>query len=113
MKKGATIYRRIGISPGRTSFRDEHDVPVANSDDTHNGQPVAIKIPHEELESDPVLYERFLRGAEIGMMLDHPGVMKVYQLPLPGARRGSCRQNALSPSSSMYCRPWTTCMAGA
>ena len=57
---------------------------VFRATDTRNGQPVAIKIPHEEMESDVVLYERFLREAEIGRMLDHPGVMKVYELPVPG-----------------------------
>jgi serine/threonine protein kinase len=41
------------------------------------GQPVAIKIPHPELEADPALFERFKREAEIGQKLDHPGVMKV------------------------------------
>ncbi len=57
---------------------------IFRATDTRNGQPVAIKIPHEELEADPVLYDRFLREAEIGKMLDHPGVMKVYELPVPG-----------------------------
>ena len=57
---------------------------VFRATDMRNGQPVAIKIPHEEMEGDPVLYERFLREAEIGKMLDHPRVMKVYELPVPG-----------------------------
>ena len=42
---------------------------VFRATDTRDGQPVAIKIPHEEMEGDPVLYERFLREAEIGKML--------------------------------------------
>jgi eukaryotic-like serine/threonine-protein kinase len=57
---------------------------VFRATDTRNDQRVAIKFPHEEMESDDVLYERFLREAEIGSMLDHPGVMKVYELPVPG-----------------------------
>jgi serine/threonine protein kinase len=57
---------------------------VFKATDTRSGQPVAIKVPHEEMEGDPVLYERFIREAEIGKMLDHPGVMKVYELPVPG-----------------------------
>ena len=57
---------------------------VFRATDTNTGQVVAIKIPHEELESDPVLFERFIREAEIGQMLDHPGVMKVYTIPKPG-----------------------------
>src|ERR1700692_2777595 len=57
---------------------------IFRATDTRNGQPVAIKIPHEEMQADPVLYDRFLREAEIGKTLDHPGIMKVYQAPRPG-----------------------------
>src|SRR5438105_13318668 len=46
--------------------------------DLRTGRPVAIKIPHPEMEADPVLVERFQREEEIGTKLDHPGVMKVY-----------------------------------
>jgi eukaryotic-like serine/threonine-protein kinase len=46
--------------------------------DTRNGRQVAIKIPHPEVESDPALYDRFHREEEIGKLLDHPGVMKVF-----------------------------------
>jgi eukaryotic-like serine/threonine-protein kinase len=45
--------------------------------DSVSGQPVAIKVPHPEMEADPALFERFQREAEIGQQLDHPGVMKV------------------------------------
>lgn len=45
--------------------------------DSRTGRPVAIKVPHPEMESDPVFYERFQREEEIGKKLDHPGVMKV------------------------------------
>jgi len=45
--------------------------------DLRTGKPVAIKIPHPEMESDPVFYERFHREQDIGTKLDHPGVMKV------------------------------------
>ena len=45
--------------------------------DLRNGHPVAIKVPHPEMESDPVFFERFHREQEIGQRLDHPGVMKV------------------------------------
>ena len=46
--------------------------------DTRNGRQVAIKIPHPEVESDPALYDRFHREEEIGKLLYHPGVMKVF-----------------------------------
>ncbi len=45
--------------------------------DLLTGRPVAIKIPHPEMESDPVLFDRFHREEEIGKTLDHPGVIKV------------------------------------
>jgi len=45
--------------------------------DSRNGHPVAIKVPHPEMECDPVFFERFKREEEIGQKLDHPGVMKV------------------------------------
>jgi serine/threonine-protein kinase len=45
--------------------------------DTRNGRSVAIKIPHPEMEADPILFDRFQRESDIGMKLDHPGVVKV------------------------------------
>jgi len=45
--------------------------------DTRDGRPVAIKLPHPEMECDPVLFDRFKREIDIGQKLDHPGIMKV------------------------------------
>jgi serine/threonine protein kinase len=45
--------------------------------DLRTGHAVAIKIPHFELECDPVFFSRFQREAEIGRKLDHPNVAKV------------------------------------
>jgi len=45
--------------------------------DEKTGKTVAIKVPHPEMEADPVFYDRFKREQEIGEKLDHPGVMKV------------------------------------
>jgi serine/threonine-protein kinase len=50
---------------------------IFKATDTRTGATVAIKVPHEEMEGDPVLFERFQREAEIGKLMDHPGVMKV------------------------------------
>jgi serine/threonine protein kinase len=50
---------------------------IYRATDMRNGREVAIKIPHPEMEADPVLYDRFQREGEIGEKLDHPGVMKV------------------------------------
>jgi len=51
---------------------------IFRATDLNDGKQVAIKVPHEEMECDPVLFERFQREAEIGKMMNHPGVMKVY-----------------------------------
>src|ERR1700692_3606472 len=45
--------------------------------DVRNGKAVAIKIPHPEMEADPVLYDRFKREEEIGKKLNHPGIVRV------------------------------------
>jgi serine/threonine-protein kinase len=47
--------------------------------DLNTGMQVAIKLPHPEMECDPLLFDRFKREIEIGQKLDHPGVMKVYR----------------------------------
>jgi eukaryotic-like serine/threonine-protein kinase len=46
--------------------------------DLESGKSVAIKIPHPEVEADPLFFDRFKREEEIGKKLDHPSVMKVY-----------------------------------
>ena len=46
--------------------------------DLKDGKQVAIKVPHPELEADPVLVERFMREQQIGQELDHPGVVKTF-----------------------------------
>jgi len=51
---------------------------IFRATDLRNGRQVAIKIPHPEMEADPVFFERFEREQEIGAKLDHPGVMKVF-----------------------------------
>ncbi|HEX3685424.1 MAG TPA: serine/threonine-protein kinase [Bryobacteraceae bacterium] len=49
--------------------------------DLRTGTQVAIKIPHPEVESDPVTYDRFHREQDIGQKMDHPGVMRVIADP--------------------------------
>ena len=50
---------------------------IFRATDLRTDRPVAIKIPHPEMESDPLLFDRFKREQEIGQQMDHPGVMKV------------------------------------
>jgi eukaryotic-like serine/threonine-protein kinase len=51
---------------------------IFRATDLENGRQVAIKIPHPEVESDPALFDRFRREEEIGKLMDHPGVMRVF-----------------------------------
>jgi len=51
---------------------------IFRATDLNTGRPVALKVPHPEMESDPIFFERFHREEEIGAKLDHPGVMKVH-----------------------------------
>jgi serine/threonine protein kinase len=51
---------------------------IFRATDLNTGRQVAIKIPHPEMECDPVLFDRFHREEEIGQALDHPAVMKVF-----------------------------------
>jgi eukaryotic-like serine/threonine-protein kinase len=51
---------------------------IYRAKDLRDGREVALKIPHPEIEAEPVFYDRFKREQDIGTSLDHPGVMKVY-----------------------------------
>jgi eukaryotic-like serine/threonine-protein kinase len=46
--------------------------------DLNSGRELAVKVPNPEMESDPVLLERFKREEEIGRQLDHPGIVKTF-----------------------------------
>jgi serine/threonine-protein kinase len=48
--------------------------------DCDNGRFVAIKIPHMQLESDAAYFSRFKREEEIGLKLDHPGIVKIVSM---------------------------------
>jgi serine/threonine-protein kinase len=50
---------------------------IFRATDVRDGRPVAIKIPHAEMDADPVLFDRFKREEEIGKKLNHPGVVRV------------------------------------
>jgi eukaryotic-like serine/threonine-protein kinase len=56
---------------------------VFRATDTKTGRPVAIKVPHPEKAGDRFTLGRFLREAQIGRKLDHPGLVKI--LPNSGA----------------------------
>ncbi len=62
------------------------DTPVARSGmatiyratDVRDNRTVALKIPHPDMEADPIFFDRFQREGAIGERLSHPNVMKVY-----------------------------------
>jgi serine/threonine-protein kinase len=51
---------------------------IFRATDTRDNRQVALKIPHPDMEADPILSDRFLREAGIGEKLNHPKVMRVY-----------------------------------
>ena len=62
------------------------DAPVAKSGmasiyratDLRDERTVALKIPHPDMEADPILSDRFMREGGIGEKLNHPNVMRVF-----------------------------------
>jgi len=54
---------------------------VYRARDLESGLQVAIKVPHPEIESDPALFDRFQREQDIGVKMEHSGVMKVFANP--------------------------------
>jgi eukaryotic-like serine/threonine-protein kinase len=51
---------------------------IFRATDVRDGKAVAIKLPHPEMEADPVLFDRFKREEDIGRKLDNPGVVRVF-----------------------------------
>jgi serine/threonine-protein kinase len=74
------------LEPGTQVDSYRIDAPIAKSGmatifratDTRDGRTVALKIPHPDMEADPILSDRFKREAEIGERLQHPNVMRVF-----------------------------------
>ena len=51
---------------------------IYKATDLRDGRTLALKIPHPDMEADPVLFDRFQREASIGERLQHPKVMRVF-----------------------------------
>ena len=49
---------------------------IYKAKDLLTAQAVAVKIPHQQFESDPAWFERFQREAEIGQKLNHPNILR-------------------------------------
>ena len=62
------------------------ETPVARSGmatiyratDLRDNRTVALKIPHPDMEADPIFFDRFQRESAIGERLRHPNVMQVF-----------------------------------
>ncbi len=74
------------LEPGTKLDSYSIEKPIAKSGmatifratDTRDGRSVALKIPHPDMEADPILFDRFKREAAIGERLNHPNVMRVF-----------------------------------
>ncbi len=74
------------LEPGAQIDSYRIDEPIARSGmasifratDTRDNRMVALKIPHPDMEADPILFDRFQRESSIGERLIHPNVMRVY-----------------------------------
>ena len=51
---------------------------IFRATDVRDNRVVALKIPHPDMEADPILFDRFQREAGIGEKLCHPKVMRVF-----------------------------------
>jgi serine/threonine-protein kinase len=83
---GAFPTQLIPLHPGEMLDHYRIDSIVATSGmatifratDLATDRVVAIKLPHFEMESDPVFYDRFQREEAIGTTLNHPGIIRVF-----------------------------------
>ncbi len=72
LKAGDTLdHYRLDAEVSRTGMST-----LFRATDLRTGRTVAVKLPHAEMEADPILIERFRREEEIGQQIDHPGVVK-------------------------------------
>lgn len=75
------------LSPGQTLDQYELLDIIARSGmatvfrarDTENGRIVALKLPHLQYAGDIVFHQRFLHEEQIGLRLDHPGIIKILR----------------------------------
>ncbi len=64
---------RIDASVARSGM-----ATIYRATDLRDGRIVALKIPHPDMEADPLFNDRFQREGSIGERLRHPCVMRVY-----------------------------------
>lgn len=52
---------------------------VFRARDTRHDRTVALKVPYLQYAADMVFHQRFIREENIGLSLDHPGIIKSYR----------------------------------
>jgi serine/threonine-protein kinase len=78
------FYDALEVGSQIDSYRIEEQIArsgmatIYRATDVRDGRQVALKVPHPDMEADPILFDRFKREAGIGEKLDHPKVMHVY-----------------------------------
>src|ERR1039457_5688795 len=74
IESGSQIdYYRIEAPVARSGMAS-----IFRATDTRDNRVVALKIPHPDMEADPILFDCFQREAGIGEKLSHPKVMRVF-----------------------------------
>ena len=82
--KGRPVLRAGAVLNGR--YVVERDLAeggmalVYQGRDRQTGKVVAIKSLFESYANNPVVRERFLDEGRIQMMLDHPNILRVYEV---------------------------------
>ncbi len=57
---------------------------VYQAEDTRTGEPVALKLLRESLRTDDGMHARFLQEARIGLKLQHPHIIRTFELGSAG-----------------------------
>lgn len=74
---GYTLREVLGRGGMATTY-----LAVRNRD----GEPVALKIPHEHLLDDPEFVERFVREGALGATIHHPNIVRIWEAERVGSR---------------------------
>ena len=72
-------HYRIESLAAQSGMASIYRASIYRAKDLQDGRDVAIKVPHLEMESDPLFYDRFKREEEIGRRLNHPEVIKIFE----------------------------------
>jgi serine/threonine protein kinase len=89
-------------------YRLEHHLASGGMGEVWRGtdvslnRPVAVKLLHDHLGSDPDLVDRFRREARAAARLSHPGIVAVYDTCSDGGRQAIVLQLVEGPTLRTY-----------